>query len=93
VASGWTNILLKSIITDETQGVDKIRETLRNRGIEFVSATLKELQFATLNVVFCLFTLYTVSTLVVVLSDSPCERIGKWETCLILKEDRSLVCF
>jgi transposase len=26
-----------------------------------------------------------------VLSDSPCERIGKWETYPILKEDRSLV--
>jgi hypothetical protein len=27
----------------------------------------------------------------IVLSDSPCERIGKWETRPILQEDRSLV--
>jgi hypothetical protein len=33
-----------------TQRVDKIMETLRNCGIEFVLATLKELQLATLNV-------------------------------------------
>jgi hypothetical protein len=42
---------------------------------------------------FSFFTLCSarVSELVIVLSDSPCERIGKWETCPILKEDRSLV--
>jgi hypothetical protein len=28
-----------------------------------------------------------VNVLVIVLSDSPCERIRKWEACLILKED------
>jgi hypothetical protein len=32
-----------------------------------------------------------VSALVSVLSESLCESIGKWETCPILKEDRSLV--
>jgi hypothetical protein len=32
-----------------------------------------------------------VSALVIVLSDGPCKRIGKWETCPILKEDRLLV--
>jgi hypothetical protein len=32
-----------------------------------------------------------VSALVIVLSDRPCERIRKWETCPILKEGRSLV--
>jgi hypothetical protein len=31
-------------------GVNKIMETLRNRGIEFVLATLKELQLVKLNV-------------------------------------------
>jgi hypothetical protein len=38
---------------------------------------------------FHLFTLCSacVSALVIVLSDNPCERIGKWETSLILKED------
>jgi hypothetical protein len=38
---------------------------------------------------FCMFTLCSacVSALVIVLSDSLCERIRKWETCLILKED------
>jgi hypothetical protein len=65
-------------------------ETLRNLGIEFVSATLKEPQLTTL---FCLFTLCSahVSALVIVLSDVPSERIRKLETCLILKEDRLLV--
>jgi hypothetical protein len=39
---------------------------------------------------FRLFTLCStrVCGLVSVLNDSPCERIGKWETCPILKEDR-----
>jgi hypothetical protein len=47
-------------------------------------AILKELQLATLNAL--LFTLCSahVSTLVTMLSDSPCERIRKWETCPIL---------
>jgi hypothetical protein len=42
---------------------------------------------------FRLFTICSIrgSALVIVLSDSQCERIGKWEICLILKEDRSLV--
>jgi hypothetical protein len=42
---------------------------------------------------FCLFTLCSahVSGIVIVMSDSPCERIGKWKTCLIFKEGRSLV--
>jgi hypothetical protein len=37
---------------------------------------------------FPLFTLCSgrVCVLVIVLSDSLCERIGKWETCPILKE-------
>jgi hypothetical protein len=41
---------------------------------------------------FRLFTLCfsRVSALVNVLSDSPCERMGKWETCPIFKEDRTL---
>jgi hypothetical protein len=39
------------------QGVDKIMETLRNCGIEFVLATLKELQLATLNVLLCAYNL------------------------------------
>jgi hypothetical protein len=39
---------------------------------------------------FNLFTLYSVhvSALVIVLSDSPRERISKSETCLILKKDK-----
>jgi hypothetical protein len=57
----------------------------------FLLAALKECQLARLNVL-PLFTLCSarVSELVIVLSDNPCERIGKWETCLILKESRSL---
>jgi hypothetical protein len=38
------------------------------------------------------FLIGIVSALVIALSVSPCERITKWETCPILKEDRSLVC-
>jgi hypothetical protein len=40
---------------------------------------------------FCLLTLRSarVSILVIVLSDTLHERIGKWKTCLILKEDFS----
>jgi hypothetical protein len=57
-----------------------------------VLTTLKELQLATLKF-FHLFTLCSarVSSLVIVLSDRSFERIGKWETCQILKEDRLLV--
>jgi hypothetical protein len=73
-------------------GVDIIMEILKNWGLEFVLVTLKERQLATL-MFFRLFTLCSAhaSALVIVLSNSPCERIGKWETCPILKEDRSLV--
>jgi hypothetical protein len=58
----------------------------------FLLSTLKELQLATLNV-FPLVILFSahVSAVVIVLSDSLCERIGKWGTCLILKEDGLLV--
>jgi hypothetical protein len=52
--------------------MDKIEETLRNYGIEFVLATL--------NVILPLCTA-CVSALVILLSDSLCERIGKVETC------------
>jgi hypothetical protein len=64
-------------------------ETLRNLGLEFVLAALTELQLVT-SFFFRLFTLCSarVSALVIVLNDSPCERIGKWETCPILNEDR-----
>jgi hypothetical protein len=43
--------------------------------------------------IFRLFTFSSacVSALVIVLTDSPFERIGTWEICHILKEDRSLV--
>jgi hypothetical protein len=53
-------------------------EILRNWGTDFVSFTLKELQLATLNVL-PLFTFCSarVSALVIVLIDSPSERIGK----------------
>jgi hypothetical protein len=51
---------------------------------------LKELQLATLNRLFTHCS-DRVSALVIFLSDSPCEEIGKWEACPVLKEDRSLV--
>jgi hypothetical protein len=55
--------------------------------------TLKELYLATLNVLLPLLKLCSAcaSVLVIVLTDNQCERIVKWETCPILKEDRSLV--
>jgi hypothetical protein len=42
---------------------------------------------------FRLFTLCSarISALVIVVSDSPCERIGNWGTCPMLKEDRLLM--
>jgi hypothetical protein len=42
---------------------------------------------------FLLFILSSarISALVIVLNDSPCEKIGKWETCPILKENKWLV--
>jgi hypothetical protein len=57
------------------KGVDKIMETIRNSGTEFVLATLKELQMATLNVLR-LFTLCSAcaKAFVIPLSDSPCEK-------------------
>jgi hypothetical protein len=58
----------------------------------FVLVILKELQLATLNVLPLVYCSAHVSALVIILSDSSCERIGKWETCPILKEDRTLVC-
>jgi hypothetical protein len=50
-----------------------------------VLAVLKELKLAILNVL--LFTLCNacVSALVIRLSGSPCERIGRWETCPIFE--------
>jgi hypothetical protein len=57
-----------------------------------VLTTLKEFQLVTLNVFFPLFTFCSahISALVIVLADIPCQRIGKWEICLVLKEDKSL---
>jgi hypothetical protein len=40
----------KTISNNMTHGVDKITETLTNQGTEFVLATLKALQLATVNV-------------------------------------------
>jgi hypothetical protein len=46
-----TNSIIRSVKTKcYLQEVDKIIETLRNSGMEFVLATMKELQLATLNV-------------------------------------------
>jgi hypothetical protein len=71
---------------------DKIMEKIKNWGIEFVLAKLIEHSWQHWKF-FRLFALCNarVSALVIVLSDSPCEGIGKLDTCLILKEDRWLV--
>jgi hypothetical protein len=61
--------------------------------------TLKKLRnrifivLATLNVLlpFVVVCSARVSALMIMLSDSPWERIRKWETCPIVKEGRSLV--
>jgi hypothetical protein len=55
-----------------------------------VLATLKELQLTRLDVLLT-FVCAHVSALVIALSDSLRERIGKSETHPILKQDRSLV--
>jgi hypothetical protein len=69
--------------------MDKIMERIRNRRIKFVPDNMKELQLAALNVLLPFIDTCSarVSALVIVLSDSPCERSGQLETCLILKED------
>jgi hypothetical protein len=63
-------------------------ETLRNRGCFFVLATLQELSWQYLMFFFLFFTLCSahtcISALVIVLSESTWERIGKWEICPIL---------
>jgi hypothetical protein len=41
----------------DVQGVYNVMETLRNWGIEFVMATLKELELATLNALRFVYTL------------------------------------
>jgi hypothetical protein len=57
-----------------------------------VLSTLKEIQLATLYVLsFVIRCSARVSALVIVFSDSPCEKIGNYNTFPILKEDRSLV--
>jgi hypothetical protein len=57
-----------------------------------VLATLKELQLATLNALHLFGPCSArVSASVMVLSDSPCEIIGKWETFPIFNEDKSKV--
>jgi hypothetical protein len=53
-----------------------------------VLVTLKNFSWQHCMFFFCSFTLCSapVSALLSVLSDSPCERIKRWETYLILKE-------
>jgi hypothetical protein len=58
--------------------------------MRFVLAILNELMLATLND-FKTFNGMQCSCGVTVLFESSCERTGKWETYLILKENRSLV--
>jgi hypothetical protein len=80
-----SHIMSKHLNLCDIQTVDKIMETQRNL-IEFVLATLIELQLETQNVLpMFTFCSACVSALVMALSDSPCERIGKWETCPIWK--------
>jgi hypothetical protein len=70
------------------ENTKKLRNSVCVGPIEGLSVTKLWMFF------FCLFTLCSagVIALVIVLSESPCERIGKWETCPVLKENRSLVC-
>jgi hypothetical protein len=66
--------------------VDKIMGTLRNLEIEFVFAGYVE-RTSVGNTECSSLCLHSV----VLVSDCPCGRIGKWGTCSILKEDRSLL--
>jgi hypothetical protein len=60
-------------------------EKLKNLGIAFFLYWLHWKNFSWQHWMF-FFRLFTFSSaLVIVLSDSPCERIAKWETCPILK--------
>jgi hypothetical protein len=77
--------------------VDEILERPSNLEIQFVCVGYIERNLVC-NIVCSssVIRLYTFcsayfSALLIVLSDSPCERIGKLETYLVLKEDRMLV--
>jgi hypothetical protein len=63
------------------QGVNKTAETLINWGTEFACIGYIERTSAA----------NTVNALVIVLRDSPCGGIRKWETCPILKADRQII--
>ena len=69
-------------------------ETLRNLGIEFVYVgyiTIPSAGNTECSSSVCLHFSARIIALVIMLSDSPCEKIEKWETFPILKEDRWLV--
>jgi hypothetical protein len=72
--------------------VDKIMETLRIWRIKFCCLHWKNFSWQHW-MFFRLFTLCSTRVQVssIVLSDNPCEKIGKWETCPILKEGSLLV--
>jgi hypothetical protein len=87
--------MLMKLYTPTHTGVNKIMGTVGNRGLEFVYVGYTQITSADnteCSSSVCLHCSARVSALMVVLSESPCERIGKWKTCLILKENRSLVC-
>jgi transposase len=69
------------------QGVDKITETLQNSIIAFVYVGyIKRTSISNECSSICLHSVVLVeSAFVIVLSGSPCERNGKWETCLIFE--------
>jgi hypothetical protein len=76
------------------KGMDKIIETLYNKGIKlFVVAALNNISFECLLLFFCLFMLCSssVNALQIVFSNSSYESAAKWETSQIIKEERLLV--
>jgi hypothetical protein len=60
-------------------------ETLRNCGIEFVCVSYIERTSVGNVLLLFKFCSAHVSALLIALSDIPCERIRKCESCLILK--------
>jgi hypothetical protein len=69
---------------------DKIMKTLRNWEMELCWLHWKNFRWGHWLFFFSSFTRFTLSsarfsTLLILFSDSPCEKIGKWETPPILQ--------
>jgi hypothetical protein len=81
-----------SLVTDITEGGQYNEKTEKLRNITCIGYIQNNIIWQ-YSMFFRVFTFCSarVSALMIVLSDSLCERIGKSETCPILEEDRSLM--